>query len=195
MGTDIRLGLVHKTPEGWRWLQKRVDVERNYYLFAWLSGETNDRLLDRKSIKTPIKPIAEPRGMPTDIDPIDTSNFSEYNGSWLSADEVLSATIPTIVECGMLTLDEYKLWDGKSNPQSQGLDLLYPANPLKEPYPDPNRWIAHFNDPSSFLDKTTHVYIEFEFILSHGFGYFLYYIKSIAEKHKEEVRLVFDYMS
>ncbi len=195
MGTDIRVCIEHKTDRGWQFIVEMFGViERDYYLFAWLSGETNYRLLDRKSIKTPITPIAEPRGLPTDLDSQPGFDYDRRNASWLTADEILSAVPPTVTVCGMLTLADWKLWDGKTDPLMQDLDLLYPANPLNEPNPDPTRWIAHFDDPKSFLDKTTHVYIEFPYRISDGFGYFFDWLKD-RQASDGEVRLIFDYIN
>lgn len=95
MGTDIHVAIERRVGtklnhgvdvDQWRFVSP-LKVDRNYILFGILAGVREHN----------ITPISAPRGMPTDVDPMSTSDpdevdcdFGDYGYSWLTLAELRS---------------------------------------------------------------------------------------------------------
>jgi hypothetical protein len=206
MGTDIHA--VWQAKKGGKWIDVESTWEQNrhYFLFSWLANVRNGYGFAGVTTYDPIKPIAEPRGLPHDfehdneahattVDAIDPRRrawmepgerpevwLGDHSHSWLTADEILNAQRPGAVrKAGVLALAQYREWDKVSEPDSWsgavwGKELVTSL-------------------PSEIGPKTTHVQVSWiRPAEDDGLDYFVDEVKRLKELHGE-VRLVFGFDS
>lgn len=124
MGTDIHGIFQKKTPTGWKDVPSEYEGKKHYALFMWLGGVRNGFGFGGEKTHEPFTPLSTSRGFPIDFEaldydkhPIGKNIFSQYETtlcpiqgteiasfltlwmgdyghSWLSGEELLSATPP-----------------------------------------------------------------------------------------------------
>jgi hypothetical protein len=142
MGTDIHG--VFQRRDGNRWVDvaSKFDENRHYQLFAVLAGVRNGYGFAGITTGEPVRPIAQPRGLPSDFamdgdsHPVATLELmgcmgkyhqeseplevwmGDHSHSWLTADEMLAWAehAPVVTKTGILSRDEYAQWDGTEEP-------------------------------------------------------------------------------
>ena len=205
MGTDIHAITQKKTPEGYEDVPHLWEQDRHYFLFAWLAGVRNGYGFAGVPTHTPIKPIAEPRGLPEDfamdgdIHPCtkemvnprmqkywnDKEDTGEWMGghthSWLTFSEILNAKLPAGVwRTGIISREEFEAWDGVTPPESWSGGIS-------------GGGIVVAEAPTLVDEKTTHVRIYFK--QDNGtLDYFIDEIKRLKDLHGEG-RVVFGFDS
>ena len=142
MGTDIHVAMQAKQNGQWETVPHQYDETRHYFLFAWLANVRNGFGFAGVRTFNPIKPIAEPRGLPDDIllsggdeHPVACKELmgrrgayheegedlaiwlGDHSHSWLTADEILTAPKPGRTwHTGIVTRELFDAWDGHSKP-------------------------------------------------------------------------------
>jgi len=144
MGCDIH-GIFQAKKNGqWINLVSSYDQDRDYALFAWLGNVRNGSGFAGVKTHTELEPLTDFRGFPSDfvvdsecshkvescefLPPYlrqyytseDDLNFwmGDHSHSWVSSEEVLNTKPPVITRTGVIDLDAFKSWDGKSSPKS-----------------------------------------------------------------------------
>lgn len=205
MGCDIHTVWQARRNGKWEDVKSNYKENRHYLLFSWLANVRNGFGFAGISTYDPIIPIAQPRGLPADFeteddrhptriecvpdwrlqywDAADKAHPSIWIGyhshSWLTADEILAADCPTIIQrTGVVSLEWFKKWDGKTPPEEWsggigGKGIV--VSPAQRIAPD-----------------TTHVQIEWDG--PSELGYFVDEVKRMKEIHGE-VRVVFGFDS
>lgn len=205
MGCDIHAIWQAKKDGKWVDIESTWKQDRHYFLFSWLADVRNGFGFAGIPTYAPVKPIAQPRGLPNDfecdddrhycsVEAIDPSRrewleegekpnvwMGDHSHSYLSADEILSAQRPDGAwATGIVTRKFFENWDGKTTPESWSGGISGPDIHVAE-------------SPVEVDDKTTHVRIFFK----RGSGeldYFVDEVKRLKELH-EEVRIVFGFDS
>ncbi|QXM18542.1 hypothetical protein Phab24_id096 [Acinetobacter phage Phab24] len=113
-----------ETETGWQFKKKQFRIGRHYQLFAVLADVRNGYGFAGCITGIPVVPISKPRGLPDDIeaeryDEDDDYWYNDYGNhsySWLLGTEMLDwwKTAPTVTKIGILTLEDFLNWDGKS---------------------------------------------------------------------------------
>jgi hypothetical protein len=93
------------------------DENRDYFLFAVLAGVRNGYGFGGAPRHVPVTPITEDRGLPENH-PWNDDPCNRYNHSqtWVLGSELMAwfnGTVHEVQESGVLTMDEFKKWDGK----------------------------------------------------------------------------------
>src|SRR4051812_46429845 len=122
MGCDIHAVFQAKRGAQWDDVDSTFEEDRHYFLFSWLAGVRNGYGFAGVQTYTPVIPLAEPRGLPRDFDVRGDEHRGKWMGdhshSWLTADEILAAKPPgtDVAGTGIITLAEYRDWDGNTPP-------------------------------------------------------------------------------
>lgn len=206
MGSDIH-GVWQARKNGvWVDVESKWEQDRHYFLFAWLADVRNGYGFAGVPTHEPIKPIAEPKGLPdgfevvdgeyhpTVVEAIDPRRskylddedrknprawIGDHSHSWLTADEILEAELPVAVKrTGVMEVMDYHQWDKVSVPESCCGGVGGPGVVVSSPY--------------EITEKTTHVQVEW--MGGHELQYFIDEVKRLKELHGE-VRLVFGFDS
>lgn len=120
MGTDIHAVAQAKVGGAWVDIESKFDGGRHYNLFAHLAGVRNGSGFAGCDTGDAVTPIQEGRGFPDDFS-LDDNGYGEYhNGEWMgdyshgwvSASEVLSHNWQQGNHRGIITIEQYKEWDG-----------------------------------------------------------------------------------
>lgn len=207
MGCDIHAVFQAKTPEGWKDVPSTWDQDRHYFLFSWLAGVRNGHGFAGVPTYTPVKPIAEPRGLPEDFDHDDTDHpttldaicprraeymddeekakpcvwMGDHSHSWLTLDEILSTPTPDRVwRTGIVPRAFFDAWDGHTPPEEWSGGISGGGVVVAE-------------SPLEVEERTTHVRI---YWLQPGdsLAYFTDEVKRIKAEHGD-ARLVFGFDS
>lgn len=208
MGTDIHGVWQKKTDAGWEDIASTYEQDRHYLLFAWLGNVRNGFGFAGVPTHTPITPLSDCRGLPEDFllndeeahpiasleamdprrqgwheadEPLEI-RMGYHSFSWVSGAEVLAAleNLPPITRTGIISVEEFKAWDGKSAPETwsggiSGLGVL----------------VSH---PTDITDKTSHVQIEWQSSVAESVKYFTDEVSRLADLHGE-IRFVFGFDS
>ena len=208
MGTDIH-GVWQARVDGkWVGVPGNWEQDRHYLLFAVLGNVRNG--FGAAGIPTHVNLpfIGERRGVPDDfsligeshpiasvdelrrIDPLERHYFDadmapeiwmgDHSYSWVTADEVLSHPFPKYIRYGVVTLQQFKVWDGKTPPGEHCSWIGGPGIEIAE--------------PSDITEKTTHVSISWEQDSAEDLAYFINETKRLKDLHGD-VRLVFGFDS
>ena len=205
MGCDIHGVWQAKVDGQWKDVASTWDQDRHYLLFSWLADVRNG--FGFAGIKTydPVKPIADPRGLPADFvvdgedhptvleaidprrvkyreagEPVQTW-MGDHSHSWLTGEEILSSKRPGLThKTGVIDLAAFRKWKGGS----------------------PGEWCGGISGPGlvtstpDTIDKnTTHVRIEWD-EPDDGLDYFVDEVKRLADLHgAANLRLVFGFDS
>ena len=147
--------------------------------FAVVGGSTAD--------ENAVHPIADINLLPEwrqkyleDGEPLQV--YMGYHGfSWLLDDEILNATPPRILRTGVISLDEFKDWDGVSPPPHGWSGAVWGKD-------------LQTNHPSEINAQTTHVQVEWFADMAEEFEDFINEVRRLKELHGE-VRFVFGFDS
>lgn len=162
MGTDIHMSIYTREGPDAPWVYKtNADLDRQYRVFAVLAGVRNGTGFAGCKIGEPVTPIAEPRGIPDDLQvsyyallealggdaqDLHEQGFAEmgaffghvHTPSWLTLDEVLSYDWDqTVVTSGVVTAAEFRKFQKNGRPDSfcgdvSGWDLVkVPADDME----------------------------------------------------------------
>lgn len=204
MGCDIHAVFQAAKDGKWQDVPSTWDQDRHYFLFSWLAGVRNGHGFAGVPTYTPIKPLAEPRGLPEDFEggeehpttldapaPFRREHaedkehpivwMGDHSFSWLSADEILAAPAPDKVwRTGIVDRAFFDAWDGHTAPESysggiSGKDIRVAESPI------------------DVVDNTTHVRI---FWMQDGdtLKYFTDEVRRLKEEYGQ-VRIVFGFDS
>lgn len=205
MGCDIHAVWQAKKDGRWADIESKWEQDRHYFLFAWLADVRNGYGFAGIRTHDPIKPIAQPRGLPEDFEcagddhPIATLEIKDprrreyhepddemavwmgdHSHSWLTADEILAAERPhNIRKDGVLTIEQYRKWDKVSQPEAWCGGVM-------------GRDLVT-SLPSEIGPATTHVQVSWV-RQDDGLDYFVDEVKRLKAEHGE-VRLVFGFDS
>lgn len=196
MGTDIHGFLEsrwsRKDGSG-QWLREcEIEDSRNYRVFAALADVRNGYGFAGVPTHQPLKPIAEPRGLPDDRtkgygEDVDYE-FGDHSFSWLTLDEITKWTgwDQELHEQGWIDRNQYAGW-------------------LENPGPPKNGWsggisglsIVHADhDANLFPDGWTHVKVSWSRPLREACGLFLAWTTYAQVKVGDhEGRIVFGFDS
>ena len=186
MGTDVHGVWQAKRGGQWEKIESKWEQDRHYLLFSWLANVRNGFGFAGVPTYDPIKPIAEPRGVPEDFNEVEYEEkydvwLGDHSHSWLTADEILNAERPGPVHrVGVITVEQFKAWDGKSPPEGGWCGGVS----------GPNVEVASM--PSNITPTTTHVQVEWD--MPDGLDYFVDEVRRLKELHGD-VRLVFGFDS
>lgn len=202
MGTDIHAVFQAKRNGKWVDIRSEYDERRHYMLFAWLADVRNGFGFAGVPTHDPVRPISKPRGLPRGMtedhettDEVYASNWrsrfrdeddqknviwlGDHSWSWLTADEILAATVPAVLRTGIVEMELFKNWDGVSEPERSFGGISGPR--------------VVVSTPDTITKKTSHVRIEWMSSAS-DFDYFLDEIRRLKTEHGE-VRMVFGFDS
>ena len=186
MGTDVHGVFQAKRGDKWEDVESIWEQDRHYALFAWLAGVRNGYGFAGIPTHAPLIPLAEGRGLPVDFktnaygdqhpSPLDAEGIwmGDHSHTWLTADEILSATPPTFWRTGVVTKEWFLLWDGTSAPEGWSGSVSGGG--------------VRTDDPVHVTAETTHVRIYWK-ERGNGFDYFLNEVRRLKDLHGE-VRLV-----
>lgn len=194
MGTDIHFVAQAKKDGKWVDVKSEYEEDRHYLLFSWLADVRNGYGFAGIPTYDPIDPISARRGLPDDFD-IDgeyhatTVNDNEWSPgmkwmgdhgySWLTGDEILAAPPPKTRRTGVITIDQFKKWDGTSAPEEWSGVVLGRAS-------------VTISNPDEIGPRTTHVRISWD--STDEVDYFVREIQRLKDEHGE-VRVVFGFDS
>lgn len=107
--------------------------------------------------------------------------MGDHSHSWLSADEILAAAPPRILRTGIISIEQFRNWDGNSAPDSWcgghwGIDVVLAES------------------ASEVGDNTTDVRVEWFEDTKESFAYFIDEVRRLRDLHGE-VRFVFGFDS
>ncbi len=128
----------------WEKIEHNYEGQRHYFLFGWLADVRNGYGFAGCDTGDAIKPLAMPRGLPTDMvapepepphshemhydsdeyrtweDWYNNHDYGEHSQSWLTGEEIMKGLdeVGGTRKRGVLTLAEYADWDRKSEPRS-----------------------------------------------------------------------------
>lgn len=200
MGTDIHTIFQAKQNNEWYDIPHNYNEQRHYSLFAWLA--------DVRQGNSYIKPISEPRGLPSDFQidgnnehPTAIENLEQglrdfytdkypYDGlrnmgyhsfSWLLGSEILAANPPPVAKQGIVSIEFYRTWDKVSPPETYCEDVY--GGDVHIVTPD----VANY-----YKETATHVRVCWIAHLDQEFKYFTDEIRRLMEIHGE-IRMVFGF--
>ena len=106
--------------------------------------------------------------------------MGDHSHSWLSADEILAADRPKVEREGIITIKEFKAWNGTSCPESWCGGVGGPG--------------VMVSIPEEITEATSHVKIHWVEDTQETLAYFVDKVKRLKEEHGE-VRFVFGFDS
>lgn len=214
MGTDIHGVFQRRESDGtWHDVPSNYDEPRHYQLFAVLADVRNGYGFAGVRTGEPVKPIAEPRGLPSDFEVCSEDNQSHpvptlelmgwraryhregepleiwmgyHDHSWLTADEMLAwyASAPVAVKEGVVERSVYEAWDKAGRPPEYAGDVMGPG-------------VVKVNDNAVEMAENpnwTHVRCTWETSLHSDLAYFFDEVARLKNEHGE-VRFVFGFDS
>lgn len=205
MGTDIHCVFQAKIDGAWRDVISSYDESRQYSLFAWLGNVRNGTGFAGVPTHNAITPLQDCRGLPPDFEVVDGTDhpvasfgllgwrkeyiqpdeplsiwMGDHSHGWLTADEILSATPPTIMRTGVVTLEHYRELPPDTAPKNWSGDIWGKD--------------IEISTPATITSETTHVRISWLSSLLLEFAPFLNEIRRLKEQYGE-VRMVFGFDS
>lgn len=189
MGTDIHGVFQAKVQSKWEDIESEYRGNRHYQLFAVLAGVRNGFGFAGVPTGEAVTPIRHPRGFPEDFK---INDFDEHNGfwmgehhqSWLTAEEILSWSPPTVFKTGYISRYDYEKWDAKGSPESWSGGIS-------------GGGVVCIEDNSISKKLTpnwTHIRVEWRKDLKDELSYFFEEVKRLFNLHGE-VRFVFGFDS
>lgn len=206
MGCDIHAVFQAKRDGRWIDIPSKWEQDRHYFLFSWLADVRNGFGFAGSPTYTYVVPLAKPRGLPEDfavddwgrhkldeaallgapdgvyVDDDGKQSLGDHSHSWLTADEILAATPPgaDIVQTGVVTIEEYRAWDGNTPPGSYCGGIS-------------GRGVRVAETPAAIDEYTTHVRISW-MKNPDELAYFVDEVRRLRDEYGE-VRLVFGFDS
>lgn len=124
--------------------EHQYDGRRHYFLFGWLANVRNGYGFAGCDTGDGIKPLALPRGLPSDLaggepepelnddwsynspeyqrweDWYEHNNYGDHSQSWLTGEEIMNGikTVGGTRKRGVISLAQYATWDKRSQPDS-----------------------------------------------------------------------------
>jgi len=192
MGTDVHSVFQKKTAEGWEDIESEYPQDRHYTLFAWIGNVRNGFGFAGVPTHNRIEPLSDNRGFPDDFKVVDEDRdpaaeghlsmwMGDHSHSWLSADEILAAEPPRILRTGVISIEQFRAWDGNSSPNIWCGSVSGPG-------------VVVAGSPSEVKDDTSHVRIGWFEDTKESFAYFVDEVRRLKELHGE-VRFVFGFDS
>lgn len=187
MGTDIH-GVFERRHNGkWERIETEYSFGRHYFLFACLAGVRNGFGFAGVPTHSPVRPIAEPRGLPEDLNYSEKDGyanepdfwFGDHSHSWLTGEEILAYSWPTIARTGVMNLEDWEAWD-KISPPNFGYSGSVSGPGIK------------ISSPQSIEPSTTHV--RAIWVSPPQCDYFLDEVRRLVTLHGE-IRFVFGFDS
>ena len=192
MGTDIHAVWQKKSPSGrWEEIPSNWKQERHYNLFAVLADVRNGFGFAGILTGEAVKPISSPRGLPEDFevddyytDAVNKHWMGDHSFSWLSGEEMLAYSLPSVIKTGIISRSAYDAWDKKKSPATWSADIT-------------GRHVITIND--SLIEKQlfpnwTHIRVEWDGELKKELKYFFDEVARLVRLHKK-IRLVFGFDS
>ena len=173
MGTDIHTIFQANKDNQWYDIPHNYKEDRHYSLFAWLAGVRQGN--------TYIKPISEPRGLPSDFQI--NGDMGDHSFSWLLGSEILTAKPPPVAKQGIVSVEFYHIWDKISPPDTYCADVG-----------GPNVHIVTPDVVDYYKETASHVRVCWVANLEQEFKYFTDEIRRLMEIHGE-IRMVFGFDS
>ena len=173
MGTDIHTIFQANKDNQWYDIPHNYNENRHYSLFAWLAGVRQGN--------TYIKPISEPRGLPSDFKI--NGDMGDHSFSWLLGSEILAAKPPPVAKQGIVSVEFYHIWDKISPPDTYCADVG-----------GSNVHIVIPDVVDYYKETATHVRVCWVANLEQEFKYFIDEIRRLMEIHGE-IRMVFGFDS
>lgn len=190
MGTDVHAVFQKPADKGWERIESKWEQSRHYFLFSWLADVRNGYGFAGVPTYDPVKPIAEPRGLPADFseekdgvmwEGDEGGYLGDHSYSWLTLDEILAAEPPGAWCTGIVPRAFFDQWDGLTPPKEWSGGITGPDIRVAE-------------SPDEVKPDTTHVRIRFRRAASE-LDYFVDEIKRLKAEHGDGVRMVFGFDS
>lgn len=193
MGTDIHgfLESRYRPEQGW-FRECEIEDSRNYVVFAVLANVRNGFGFAGVPTHEPLKPIAEPRGLPDDHttgygEDVEYE-FGDHSFSWLTLDEIADwpGWDQVLHEQGWISREQYAEWQKNPGAPSGGWSGGISG-----------RAVIHANHEADlFPDGWTHVRVSWTRPLRDPCGLFLTWLEYAKAKVRDrEGRIVFGFDS
>ena len=130
MGTDIHAGIEYKDATGWHAVTSpnkyygkypgepkesaRLDLDRNYDLFAILADVRNGSGFAGIKTGDGFEIISKPKGLPEDADPVtlETACTGDHSDTWITLQEILDFDwTRTTRHTGVVDATQFEKWD------------------------------------------------------------------------------------
>jgi len=205
MGCDIHGIFQAKTVRGWHDIKSDYKENRHYLLFGWLGNVRNGHGVAGSKLNSGVTPLSDRRGFPEGFDVdgeehvVATIDFmtewdiaeykdgdpmllwmGDHSYSWVTGNEVLKSKLPKMIGYGVVSIENYKKWDGTTKPSDYSLGVIGMG--------------IQTDDPDFISEKTTHVNVQWEFDPNESIKYFTDEVRKLTDKYKE-VRYVFGFDS
>lgn len=194
-----------ETETGWRFKEKQFRINRHYQLFAVLADVRNGFGFAGCITGIPVVPISMPRGLPDDVEEerYDEdedcwyNDYGDHSFSWLLGSEMLEwwENAPTVTKIGILTLEDFLNWDGKSEYEGSWCGGIGgPDIHVYDTLEKDDAWIIRNFDFKQY-SHITHVRTSWQVDLKNELSYFFDgMIKPLVDEYGE-IRFVFGFDS
>lgn len=196
-----------ETETGWQFKKKQFRIGRHYQLFAVLADVRNGYGFAGCVTGIPVVPISKPRGLPDDICNDSPNHYGVYEDhyhiygdhsySWLLGSEMLEwwENAPTVTKIGILTLEDFLNWDGKSEYEGSWCgDISGPGIHVYDTLEKDDAWFIRNFDFKQH-SNITHVRTSWQVDLKNELSYFFDgMIKPLVDEYGE-FRFVFGFDS
>lgn len=189
MGIDIRSIFQKKHDGHWTDVLSDYDNDRDYLLYRWLYHGGSDA-----DGSCAIEPIRPQRGLPADFEVVDDywhplrgeggnptlgplRLMGEWGHSWLLAEEILDTPAPRVTRTASIPIDEYRAWDGQSEPPWQWIC---------------NGWGHAVGAPDKITEQADVVVLEWNYDFTEDFRYFVDEVRRLKDLHGE-LRFIFGF--
>jgi hypothetical protein len=134
---------------------------------------------------TPLAPLSDGRGFPAGFELVNGEDhgdiwMGDHSHTWLASDEILDAPDQSLTHSGIVTLKQFKNWDGVSEPESYSGGIWGPN--------------VVTSSPDQITEATTHVQISWSAALLAEVKYFTDEVKRLVAEHGP-IRFVFGFDS
>ena len=205
MGTDIHGVFQARKADKWIDVPSDYEQNRHYLLFAWLGNVRNGFGFAGCKTHTPITPLSDCRGLPEDFRMDDDSHpissieildpcrrkwheedeplaiwMGGHSHSYVLGEEVVNATLPQIIQQGVVSRAVFEAWNGKTAPESYCRGAWGPK--------------IKVDAPNAIDENTTHVTVEWVESTSETLAYFIDEVRRLMNEYGE-IRFVFGFDS
>lgn len=200
MGTDIHFVTQKKVDGQWVDFESDIQIDRDYFLFAWLGGVRNGYGFAGVKTFDPVTPLAPSRGLPDDfVVGVRTDEYGDcpnsHNGvwmgdhsySWATSTEILSHYRPDVLRTGVVpaaTYVEYR--DTGKLPESWSGGIFGPSIVTLSPEQFDSKYGRGVVPPNTYVQMT--------WTTPFPLNSFIREVESTVAKHGE-FRLVFGFDS
>ena len=185
MGTDIHGKFQRKDDKTGRWVEVETEYDfgRHYQLFAVLAGVRNGFGFAGDPMGDKVKPIAEPRGLPSDIK--DSDFYGDHSYSYLHSEEMIAwyQNDKIVSHVGVLDRSAYEKWDKVSVPDGYCLDIS-----------GVDVVVINDTEDEKKTENWTHIRCEWKVSLKSELSYFFDEVIRLSQIHGK-IRFVFGFDS